>query len=383
LLSRDAMVARTRKPTPPSPLQAHLAREAELEANDGVMYDAVLKATALDPAVAAGKGIRRAVDKLSLPAAAGAALLDAGARRHGAPIFRVEAVDGEASVEPSTDPDAPSFPPMTHAGVLDYNAPPGTVAVPPHVAARLWPGWGGGVPPRARARARYSRAPKGASAVLQPVKAGFHAAAGEQVKEVLEVALGGLCALTVGDAVAVATPDGALHALRVKALTPADAVTVIETDLEVELEESAETAARLAREAAAAAAAAARVRAAGEARKAAAAAAAAAPAPAPAPRPSAARPLPAEPASDAPSVALRVRAPDGAAFSRRFPPDIPLTDVRMWAAAAWGGGGDFELAPAGPGGARLPRGGTLESAGVASGTALLLLPAVVEKGGGG
>ena len=180
-------------------------------------------------------------------------------------------------------------------GVLDYGCEDGRVALPPAVAARLWP-WakgiasaraaadgddgetnggdgetnggdgetsgerapesntatalplalaGTGVPPGARVTATYRALPKGTFARLQPLEAGFQQAAGENAKEILEAALAGYCCLTEGDSLAVEVAGGVSFTLRVQALLPAEAVSVVETDLEVEVEPSEETAQRL------------------------------------------------------------------------------------------------------------------------------------------
>ena len=323
-------------PTHP-PTQAARAREAALEATEGVHYTATLTAVPLSLSEAAGRGIRRAVDKARLPPAAGAALLAGNAHRHGAPVFRVEANDeGGLSTH-------------THVGVLDYGADAGTIALPPHAAAQIWPSLCGAVPSGARLAVAYARLPKGMSVALQPTAAGFHEAAGEGVKEVLEGLLSGHCALTLGDTLTVplldvtdadaATPT--LHTLTVTALEPGPAVSVIETDLECVLEPSAETEARLAAEeraraaaAEATAAAAARVRAvrvqaSGQVASVAAVAEAEAPPP---------THLSPEPPAGTPAATLRVRTPDGRSASRRFPLDAPTTVVYDWVAGLPGGG---------------------------------------------
>lgn len=344
---------------PTAPTHAHTqaarAREAALEATEGVHYTATLTAVPLSLSEAAGRGIRRAVDKARLPPAAGAALLAGNARRHGAPVFRVEA---------AAEDGAPTH---THVGVLDYGAESGTIALPPHAAAQLWPSSRGGVPPGARLAVAYARLPKGTSVALRPTAAGFHEAAGEGVKEILEGVLSGHCALTLGDTLSLPlldatdadATDPTLHTLTVTALEPGAAVSVIETDLECVLEPSAETEARLAAEsraraaaAEATAAAAARVRAMRvQASGQAASVAAVADAPPP-------THLPPEPPAGTPAATLRVRTPDGRSASRRFPLDAPTAVVYDWVAGLPGGGAGvaaFDVAAGVPPRA-LPRG---------------------------
>ena len=301
--------------------EARVAREAALEASKGVSWSSEfpLVASAIDPArSAAARGIRRgALDKAMLPRGAGASLLEQNARVNGAPAFELVAVGpppppppadgggaggGESGLEALRPPHR-----RTHVGVLDYGCEDGRVALPPAVAARLWP-WakgvvvaseareargggefddgefdggddddgdeemteeqttaanaaaatatatalplalaGTGVPPGARVIATYRALPKGTFARLQPLEAGFQQAAGEHVKEILERALARYCCLTEGDEVDVEIED-VTFVLRVQALLPAEAVSVVETDLEVEVEPSEETARRLAAE---------------------------------------------------------------------------------------------------------------------------------------
>ena len=126
--------------------------------------------------------------------------------------------------------------------MLAFTAPPGTVALPPHTAACLAEpsGGSGGEGPSSSAaapeaecgysgpvRVRYTRLPKGTFASLQPLWAAFQRDVPD-IKAALEAALAGHSTLSVGDVVAV-SHGGTRHALRVRELLPADAVSVIDT----------------------------------------------------------------------------------------------------------------------------------------------------------
>ena len=117
--------------------------------------------------------------------------------------------------------------------MLEFTAPPGTVALPPHTAACLGGAAEGAAPEAEPApysgpvRVRYTRLPKGTFAALQPLWAAFQRDVGD-IKAALERALAAHSTLTVGDVVHV-THGGARHALLVRELQPADAVSVIET----------------------------------------------------------------------------------------------------------------------------------------------------------
>ena len=440
--------------------EARLREEAALEASKGVSWssETPLAASAIDPSrSAAARGIRRgSKDKAMLPRGAGASLLAQNSRVNGAPAFELVAV-GPAEPEGAEGGGGGLFPRQarrrrTHVGVLDYGCEDGRVALPPAVAERLWP-WakgivassvardggsddgddveeevekdqttttataaqtalplalaGTGVPPGARVVATYRALPKGTFARLQPLEAGFQQAAGESVRELLEAALSGYCCLTEGDAVEVHIED-ITFVLRVQALLPAEAVSVVETDLEVEVEPSEETAQRLraeekAREAAKSRAleAAARLseskKAQEEAAEIAARATEAERAARDARRRELAGSLPAEPGaprggsgrSATPSVvAFRLRTPDGRSASRRF--DASSTRVSVlfdWADSLEGGGagverGSYDLIVAGGGGAALaPPPQNEDDGGENSATAKTLAEAGFDRGG--
>ena len=350
-------------------------------------WSETLAALPADEAAAAARGIRRAADKLGLPPSARAALDAQGATYWAGapPLFSVEALG----------PDGVTSTSLTHAGVLAYDAPPGTVRLPAAVCRSLWGGGAGGQgdagaapstpPPGAAVRVTYARLPTGAYARLQPVQAGLLTGGGEgggagagaswDVREALEAAVRGRCALTVGDVLCVPAPapappppapttagpaaasgppppppppPPAFFTVLVRELRPPSrtgGVSVVEVDLAVDLDPSVES------EAAAAAAA----EAAGAARAAAAAAAAVA-----AERLAAslraatvvkeeeeedkaqggpaAPDLPPEPGVAGPgTLAVRLRLPGGGGLAaRRWAPADPASALVAWAAHAAG-----------------------------------------------
>lgn len=241
--------------------QAQQERVALLEKNRGVAWSQQLSAVPRDEVDAQQRGIRRATDKVVLPPSAQAELLYQGAHLSGGPQhFELVTADGSA---------------RTHAGVLSFTAPEGTIGLPPHTARCLGsrrrqggaeaavpmptdePGYVGPL------HVRYVRLPKGTFCRLQPLRATFQRDVAD-IKAALEGLLATHSTLTVGDLLVLDTTAGGeavRHTLRVVELLPEEAVSVIETDLEVVLDVSEEAeaaaAARARAEAAAAAAAAA------------------------------------------------------------------------------------------------------------------------------
>jgi hypothetical protein len=118
--------------TPPHTPCAVCAQEEErlqqeLEENRGVSLYLQLAAAPADMAAAAARGIRRAADKLVLPASAGASLTHQDASKNGVSLFEVAASNGG----------------RTHAGVLEVGPAAGAVCAAErqtvvwHIAVRL------------------------------------------------------------------------------------------------------------------------------------------------------------------------------------------------------------------------------------------------------
>ncbi|XP_024371340.1 uncharacterized protein [Physcomitrium patens] len=220
------------------------AQELEdLEAGDGIIFNRVFKAL-----LVAGKG-----DKIRLPASSFEQLSSQSAIDKGPMFFEVSAVHHGS--RPSTSSSAASHleqheingesskPRSTHAGVLEFTAEEGVVELPPHV----WHNAGfsdpeylsknihRGIP---EARVRYVRLPKGTYAKLQPEGGDFADVFNH--KAVLETELRQHASLTEGDLLTV-HHGGVDYGLRVLELKPRTNVSVLETDLEVDVVGPGET----------------------------------------------------------------------------------------------------------------------------------------------
>ena len=211
---------RERRAARANELRARAEREALRALNEGASYAETLVVEASDEA--RRRGIRaRAEDKARLPASAGAAL---GASRSGRAHFRVEVGDRVA-----------------HVGVLDYGGvATGTIGLPYEVMARL----GLGADARGTsARVTYAALPSATRMTLRPKTNDFaRDFAAEDVREVLERVMMGRSAAAVGDEIQV-TRGERTYALTVAGVEPDDghgAVSLLETDVEVDLEPSEE-----------------------------------------------------------------------------------------------------------------------------------------------
>ncbi|KAL4434646.1 hypothetical protein ABPG77_002769 [Micractinium sp. CCAP 211/92] len=293
---------------------------AELEANNGVLYRAQLAAVPAPESIAADKGIRRAADKILLPPSAGASLMAQDASKNGPMFFKLVTAAGST----------------THAGLLEFSAAEGFVALPLKVIHSLWGPDATEEDCAGTLKVSYRRLPKGERAVFQPRSAHFQQSVGDDIRPVLEGALLQHSCLTRGDWLAV-QHGGQSWDLRICDLFPEEAVSVIDTDLEAEINPSIETeerireeyeaAARRAAEAALAAATAAQQQ--QEAAAAEAAAAAATAARRERARLAAEAALLPEPAADCtePTVTCLFRFPDGGRHSRRFLLSSPLQSL--------------------------------------------------------
>lgn len=133
----------------------------------------------------------------------------------------------------------------THAGVLEFTAEEGFVELPPHVwrnAGFTDPEYLSTSTQRGppEARVRYLRLPKGTYAKLQPEGRDFADVLNH--KAVLETELRQHASLSEGDLLTV-QHGGAEYGLRVLELKPQSNVSVLETDLEVDVVGAGETAA--------------------------------------------------------------------------------------------------------------------------------------------
>jgi ubiquitin fusion degradation protein 1 len=209
------------------------AREREIEANNGVIWRGKLQAVPAPEDIAASKGIKRAADKILLPPSVGSSLLHQDAYKNGAYFFELKHPSGR----------------RTHAGLLEFTAAEGFIALPKKVGRCLFG-------PDAQVddtdvcqgalEVAYRRLPKAERAVFQPRSALFQEAIGDDLREALEVALLQHSCLTVGDWIEVKkASSGEVFDLRVRELDPAEAVSIIDTEVEAEVHPSVETEERI------------------------------------------------------------------------------------------------------------------------------------------
>ncbi len=369
--------------------QRRAEERAELERvltnNEGVRWERTFVGRRSDAAMV--KGIRaRCDDKVVLPPSAWRELTNAGAANVGSAngvFFEITVVNAAGGTR------------RTHAGALGFDGPEGEVGLPAPLMRRLGRiGTSEGANNHTNTRSRaeespsespsespaedpppaddvtlelklsFRRLPKGTWVKLQPRSADFQgelaADASVDLRELLEATLRRRCALTVGDDVVV-PHAGREFSLRVVEACPDDAngaVSLVETDVEVDIapSEDYEDAMRRLAEAEerrlAAAAAVERERGEREvfareeeerraaAAEAAAAAAAEAAARAERFRAAVSERLPVEPDADAAGgcVPCRFQLPDGRTVTRRFAPTDPLAAVFDYVISAGGAG---------------------------------------------
>ncbi|CAA6661347.1 unnamed protein product [Spirodela intermedia] len=125
---------------------------------------------------------------------------------------------------------------MTHSGVLEFTAREGSVELPPHVWSNLFHGIELDFP---LVEVKYVSLPKGTYAKLQPEDLGFSDL--PYHKAVLETSLRRHTTLSQGDVITVLHGDLS-YKLRVLELKPSPSVSVIETDVEVDIIEPEDSA---------------------------------------------------------------------------------------------------------------------------------------------
>ncbi len=232
-------------------------RERLIEANDGVLFRTELLPVVAPESVARERGIRRASDKVLLPASAGRQLVDQDAHRKGGGGYFFELESLETGRRPVSS-------------VLDFSAAEGFVALPKKVSRCLFGlGKKGGESREAeseecdwesmmagRVKVTYKRLRKGTRCVFQPRVKEFqitlNANPSIDIKVCLETCLSAYSCLAVGDWVPVILPDHdgpREFDLRVKELEvdgeAVDACSIIDTDLEAEVHPSIETEERM------------------------------------------------------------------------------------------------------------------------------------------
>lgn len=196
-------------------------RELEVQRNGGLRWSAQLRPVPSE----------RTDDKLILPPSALGHLERHGALDGGILTFVVCLPSGI----------------RTHAGVAEFTAEEGQVGVPPRVALCLTKGAGIDLLARIRqVEIRFMRLPRfeRVEAQLQPRGQGFHLAGMQVVnmdlKHVLEETLRGHTALTEGDWLPI-RHNGVTYELVVRELLPETEVSLIDTELSVDVMPSEQT----------------------------------------------------------------------------------------------------------------------------------------------
>lgn len=204
-----------------------LAAEAEAKASEqleesrlagrGILFCRILEAV---PFSASG-------DKVKLPPSCFTELSEQGAFDKGPLHLSLSVIFDEAST--ASDGAVKQNSRTTHAGVLEFTADEGSIGVPPHVWSNLFP-VDAAVSPMVEVR--YVWLPKGTYAKLQTDKFGFSDIPNH--KAVLETSLRQHATLSEGDILRVS--HGSLaYSLCVVELKPSSSVSVLETDIEVDI----------------------------------------------------------------------------------------------------------------------------------------------------
>lgn len=166
-------------------------------------------------------------DKIKLPPSCFTELSDEGAFDKGPMYFQLSVVHQEGSSEMKASDEENCR--TTHSGVLEFTADEGSVALPPHVWNNLFPGES---PKTLLIEVRYVWLPKGTYAKLQPERMGFLDLPNH--KAILETSLRQHATLSEGDILTVNYGELA-YKLQVLELKPSSSVSVLETDVEVDI----------------------------------------------------------------------------------------------------------------------------------------------------
>ncbi|CAJ1971156.1 unnamed protein product [Sphenostylis stenocarpa] len=166
-------------------------------------------------------------DKIKLPPSCFTELSDQGAFDKGPIYFQLSLVHKESSSSfQDTNKDNQG---TTHSGVLEFTADEGQVGLPPHVRNNLF---SEGASESPLVEVRYVWLPKGTYAKLQPERVGFSDLPNH--KAILETSLRQHATLSQGDILTVNYGELA-YKLRVLELKPSSSVSVLETDIEVDI----------------------------------------------------------------------------------------------------------------------------------------------------
>ncbi|XAR68123.1 hypothetical protein NMG60_11003139 [Bertholletia excelsa] len=189
--------------------------EENLLAGRGIVFSRVLEAVAY-------QGIG---DKIKLPPSCFTELSEQGAFDKGPLHFRLSVIDQEVLSDVNNDKKHG----ITHAGVLEFTADEGLVELPPHTWSNLFHS---GAATSPFVEVRYVWLPKGIYAKLRPDELGFSDIPNH--KAVLETSLRQHATLSQDDVLTVNYGTLTYH-LRVLELKPSTSVSVLETDIEVDI----------------------------------------------------------------------------------------------------------------------------------------------------
>ncbi|KAK8717755.1 hypothetical protein V6N13_045012 [Hibiscus sabdariffa] len=202
-------------------LEAQLKAEQQMEesllAGRGIMFYKILEAVPFQ-----GSG-----DKIKLPPSCFTELSDQGAFDKGPMYFQLSLVHQEGSSVTKDGEKENNR--TTHSGVLEFTADEGSVAIPLHVWSNLFLVDTPKVP---LVEVRYVRLPKGTYAKLQPNGIGFSDLPNH--KAILETSLRQHATLSQDDVLTVRYGEFT-YLLRVLELKPSSSISVLETDIEVDI----------------------------------------------------------------------------------------------------------------------------------------------------
>nr|CAD1834903.1 unnamed protein product [Ananas comosus var. bracteatus] len=205
-------------------VRARIEAEQQMEENmllgNGIVFSRLFEALPYD-----GSG-----DKIKLPPSCFKELSDQGALDKGPMYFRLSKVNegGPSTSNSSENQDMKT----THSGVLEFTARENSAELPPHVWTNLFPGTNVEVP---LIEVRYASLPKGTYAKLKPEAVGFSDLPNH--KAILETTLRKHATLSEGDVITVYYGE-LQYKLRVLELKPSSSVSILETDIEVDIEGS-------------------------------------------------------------------------------------------------------------------------------------------------
>ena len=167
-------------------------------------------------------------DKIKLPPSCFSELSDQGAFDKGPLYFQLSLIGEEVSKDAADGKSRRT----THSGVLEFTAEEGTVGLPPHVWQNLF---ATDAPMTNMVEVRYIWLQKGTYAKLQPDRIGFSDLPNH--KAILETSLRQHATLSQDDIFTVHYGELS-YKLRVLELKPSSSVSVLETDIEVDIVDS-------------------------------------------------------------------------------------------------------------------------------------------------